>query len=127
MPLLRLAYSTQFLIAIIAVFVLWAQVGGQGHLDLVPWYLKLALGGGAAFAIVRATAAAVAHDKTWNGATLRWLGILTALLIGCALASYFQHLYGENEEQDQEETQTSWVVPMDRLRASSYELQVKGA
>jgi len=33
MPLLRLAYATQFLIALIAVFVLWSQVGGQSHLD----------------------------------------------------------------------------------------------
>src|ERR1035437_9599419 len=29
MPILRLAYSTQFLIALMAVFVLWSQVGGQ--------------------------------------------------------------------------------------------------
>ena len=29
MPILRLAYATQFLIALIAVFVLWSQVGGQ--------------------------------------------------------------------------------------------------
>ena len=29
MPILRLAYATQFLIALIAVFVLWSEVGGQ--------------------------------------------------------------------------------------------------
>ena len=34
---LRLAYATQFLIAVIAVFTLWSQVGGQSHLDLMPW------------------------------------------------------------------------------------------
>ena len=60
---LRLAYATQFLIAVIAVFMLWSQVGGQGHLDLMPWYLKLALGAGAAFAVVKATMAAVAGDR----------------------------------------------------------------
>jgi hypothetical protein len=36
MPILRLAYTTLYLIAIIAVFVVWSQVGGQGHLDLMP-------------------------------------------------------------------------------------------
>jgi hypothetical protein len=41
MHTLRLAYATQFLIALIAVYVLWSQVGGQSHLDLMPWYLKL--------------------------------------------------------------------------------------
>ena len=44
MPILRLAYTTQFLIALIAVFVLWSQVGGQSHIDLMPWYFKLGLG-----------------------------------------------------------------------------------
>ena len=82
MPILRLAYTTQFLIALVAVFVLWSQVGGQSHLDLMPWYLKLGLGAGAAFAAAKATAAAVSHDHTWNGATLKWFGITLALLIG---------------------------------------------
>ena len=75
MPILRLAYATQFLIALIAVFVLWSQVGGQSHLDLMPWYLKLCLGAGAAFAAVRASAAA--------RFVLRAL-VLTALLAGVA-------------------------------------------
>src|ERR1035441_9251861 len=75
MPILRLAYATQFLIALIAVFVLWSEVGGQVHLDLMPWYFKLAFGAGAAFAMVKATAAAVSHEHPWNGQTLKWLGI----------------------------------------------------
>jgi len=109
MPILRLAYTTLFLIALLAVFELWSQVGGQGHLDLVPWYLKLVLGGGAAFATVKATATAVAHDRIWNGRTLRWAGILLALLIGCGLASYYEHLYGEGDEE-QEQAVSSVVL-----------------
>ena len=109
MPILRLAYTTLFLIALLAVFELWSQVGGQGHLDLVPWYLKLVLGGGAAFATVKATAAAVANDRIWNGRTLRWAGILLALLIGCGLASYYEHLYGEGDEE-QEQAVSSAVL-----------------
>jgi len=109
MPILRLAYTTLFLIALLAVFELWSQVGGQGHLDLVPWYVKLVLGGGAAFATVKATAAAVANDRIWNGRTLRWAGILLALLIGCGLASYYEHLYGEGDEE-QEQAVSSAVL-----------------
>ena len=93
MPLLRLAYVTQFLLALIAVFVLWSQVGGQSHLDYMAWQWKLALGGGAAFAAVKATAASVAGEHAWNGKTLRWLGILLVLLVACGLASYYVHLY----------------------------------
>jgi len=104
MPILRLAYATQFLIALIAVFLLWSEVGGQSHLDLMPWHFKLALGVGVAFAMVKATAAAVAHEHPWNGRTLRWLGIMVALLVGCGLASYYCHMYleGDNEEDQQE-------------------------
>src|SRR5437762_12595190 len=98
MPILRLAYATQLLIAVIAVFLLWSQVGGQSHLDLMPWYLKLGLGGGAAFAVVKATKAAVEGAAAWNGATLKWFGILLALLVGCGLATYYYHVYGESDE-----------------------------
>src|SRR6266700_2572287 len=106
-PILRLAYTTQFLLALIAIFLVWSQVGGQSHLDLMPWYLKLGLGAGVAFATVKATAAAVAHDHTWNGTTLRWFGIVLALLIGCGLATYYYHVYGETDEDEQGDTQTS--------------------
>jgi len=109
MPILRLAYTTQFLLALLAVFVLWGEVGGQGHLDLMPWYLKLGLGGGASLAVVKATAAAVSHERAWNGATLRWAGILLALLVGCGLASYYYHVYGEQDEGD-DESQTSSLL-----------------
>jgi hypothetical protein len=103
MPILRLAYTTQFLIALIAVFVLWSQVGGQSHLDLMPWYLKLALGAGAAFAVVKATAAAVSHQHAWNGRTLKWVGIMVALLVGFGLASYYCHLYLETDDEDDQQ------------------------
>jgi len=105
MPILRLAYATQFLIALIAVFVLWSQVGGQGHLDLMPWHLKLALGVCTALASVKATEAAVGGARAWNGRSLKWLGLTLALLLGCGLASYYCHLnYEEGDEGDQQPT-----------------------
>ena len=118
MPLLRLAYTTQFLIALIAVFVLWSTVGGQNHLDLMPWYLKLGLGGGAALAAVRATVASVSFNKAWNGRTLKWFGVMLALLLGCGLASYYYHLYGETDEEDQQQEETATVAPATAVRTS---------
>ena len=108
---LRLAYATQFLIALIAIYVLWSQVGGQSHLDLMPWYVKLALGAGAALSVVKATAAAVSQERTWNGGTLKWFGILLVLLLGCGLASYYCHLYLEDDGDDQsgDNTAVGWV------------------
>jgi len=109
MPILRLAYTTLFLVALLAVFELWSQVGGQSHLDLMPWYLKLALGCGAAFAVAKVAAAAVSREKAWNPQTVRWAGILLALLIGCGLSSYYYHVYGEQQE-DEDDTVTSYLI-----------------
>jgi len=106
----RLAYVTQFMIALMAVFVLWAQVGGQSHLDLMPWYVKLGLGAGAALAAVRATMCAVSEKAAWNGGTVKWFGIMLALMAGCGLASYYFHVYGESEDEQDEETVTSQLV-----------------
>jgi len=113
MHTLRLAYATQFLIATIAIYVLWSQVGGQSHLDLMPWYVKLGLGAGAALAAVKATVAAVSQENAWNGRTLKWFGILLVLLLGCGLASYYCHLYLEDNGEDQsgDNTAVGWVVP----------------
>lgn len=112
MHTLRLAYATQFLIALIAVYVLWSQVGGQSHLDLMPWYVKLGLGAGAALAAVKATSAAVSQERAWNGRTLKWFGILLILLLGCGLASYYCHLYLEDNGDDQpgDNTAVAWVM-----------------
>jgi predicted outer membrane lipoprotein len=110
MPILRLAYSTLFLIAVIAVFVLWSQVGGQSHLDLLPWTVKLALGLAAAYGVVRATAASVSGDRAWNGQTLRWLGLTLAVLAACGYATYYAHM--NLEETDDEEQQDTAISSM---------------
>ena len=99
MPLLRLAYSALYLIALIAVFVAWSQVGGQAHVDLLPWWIKIGLGGTMAMAIVRATSAAVGGEKAWNGQTLKWLGLTLALGIGIGLATYYAHTYLEESDE----------------------------
>ena len=109
MRILRLAYVAEFFVAVIAVFVVWDEVGGQSHLDMMPWYLKLALGVGAALAAVKATVAAVERDRAWNSRSVRWFGILLALLFACGVATYYYHLL-EVEEQD-EEDQGASVLP----------------
>jgi hypothetical protein len=111
MPILRLAYTTQFLIALIAVFLVWSQVGGQGHLDIMPWYLKLGLGTGVAFGTVKTTMAAVSREPAWNGGVLRWLGITLTLVLACGLTTYYYHLYGESDETDEDAGAISLILP----------------
>ena len=91
MPILRLAYITLFLIALFTVFTLWSQVGGQGHLDLLPWWVKLVLAAGASYAIVRASAAAVAGDRGWTPQSVKWLGLALAAMVLCGMASFYAH------------------------------------
>jgi hypothetical protein len=127
MPILRLAYTTQFLIALIAVFLVWSQVGGQGHLDIMPWYLKLALGTGVAFGTVKTTMAAVSREATWNGGTLKWMGITLTLVLVCGLATYYYHVYGESDEGDEDSGSISLVTPgdagkLERLRPAAVRL-----
>jgi hypothetical protein len=88
---------------LIAIFVMWSQVGGQNHLDLLPWTVKLVLGVAAAYAVVRATVASVAGDRAWNGQTVRWLGLTLALLAACGYASYYAHTNLEDDDTEQQQ------------------------
>ena len=110
MPALRLAYAALFLVALIAVFTLWSQVAGQGHLDMISWYWKLGLGVGAAYATVKAAAAAVAEKEAWNVRSLRWFFIVLVMLAGCGLTAWYAHVYYCADEEGGDETATSAIV-----------------
>jgi hypothetical protein len=107
---LRLAYAIEFLLALIATFTVWNHVAAQGDLDVMAWYWKLLLGGGIAVATVKATAAAVESEQTWNPRTLRWLAVIITLAIGCGVVTYYYHLYAPADEEDETVTQSGAVV-----------------
>ncbi len=97
---LRIAYATQFVVTLMAVFAVWEQVGGQGHLDLVPWYAKLLLTVGVAVAAVKATVAAVEEDRFRNRRTVVWLAAVLALMIAMGALTYYEHLHEPADEED---------------------------
>ena len=100
--LFRLAYICEFLLALLAISVVWGQVGGQGHLDLMPWYDKFVLSVALALVTVLGTAAAVSHERAWNGTAIACLAI--AILIVCAMGAvtYYYHLHEDDETSDTE-------------------------
>ncbi len=100
--MLRIAYVCEFLLALLAITVVWGQLGGQDHLDLMPWYHKLVLTFALSLVIVLGTAAAVSRERAWNGVAIACLAI--AILIACAmgLVTYYYHLH--EEDQDPENT-----------------------
>jgi hypothetical protein len=89
---------SEFLLALIAALMLWSEVGGQGHLDLMPWYDKLSLSVALALVTVLGTMSATAHERAWNGRTVAFL--LMGLLIAGAMAAltYYYHLHEEEDE-----------------------------
>jgi hypothetical protein len=93
-------YVGEFLIAVMAVLSLWSQVGGQGHLDLMPWYLKLGLTSALALVTVMGTAAALSHPDAWNAKTIAF--VILGLLLACAMGvtSYYYHIHENDDEKD---------------------------
>jgi hypothetical protein len=98
--LLRLAYICEFFLALIAVLMAWSQIGGQSHLDLMPWYDILILSVSLALVAVMGTAAAVGHDKAWNTKSVTCL--IAALLIATAMGAvtYYYHLHEDDDNDD---------------------------
>ena len=96
---LRLAYMAEFLLAVVSILTLWSQVGGQGHLDLMPWYTKFGLTVAMALVTVAGTAAAVSHEKAWNAKTIACLLLALTLAGGMGAATYYYHLH-ENDDAD---------------------------
>jgi hypothetical protein len=94
--LLRAIYGIEFLIALVAGLQFWSYVGGQTHLDYIPWFWKFALSLGVAAAAVKITIAPTLR-QAW-----KWILLLALLLTAGGLLSYYAHL---NEPQDEDDTQ----------------------
>jgi cytochrome bd-type quinol oxidase subunit 2 len=95
--MLRIAYVCEFLLALLAITVVWGQVGGQDHLDLMPWYDKLVLTFALALVTVLGTVASVSREKAWNWTAIVCLAI--AILIACAMGAvtYYYHVHEDDE------------------------------
>lgn len=106
---LRLGYAFEFWLALLVIFTVWSQVGGQGHLDLIAWYIKLACSLTLAWSAVRMTGGMVENARAWNRATLRWffaVAAISALIVGI---TYWYHLHEVPDEPDADENSATAV------------------
>jgi hypothetical protein len=110
---LRLAYSFEFLIALLVIFMLWSEIGGQGHLDLMPWYIKLSSGLAMAWCCVRFTAGMVEEPKAWNFRSARWLSGIIAIAIVMGGITYYYHLHEAQDDQDTDDNRATSVKVAD--------------
>jgi hypothetical protein len=98
----RIAYAVQFVVTMMAIFEVWGQVGGQGHLDLMPWYAKLLLSSSLSLAAVKATVAAVDRDRFWNKRTSAWLAAVLLLITAMGLLTLYEHVHEPADEGDEQ-------------------------
>ena len=101
---LRLAYTLEFFIAVLTIFTLWSEVGGQGHLDLLPWYIKLICVLGSAWCCVRFTAGIVEQTKAWNRRSIGWLLGIVFFAIAMGSIVYYYHLHEEPDDDSNDTT-----------------------
>lgn len=115
---LRMAYALEFLIAMIAIFTVWSEVGGQGHMDLLPWFIKLGCSLSLAWCSVRFTAALVEHERAWNQHTLVWFTGMILIALAMGGITYYYHLHEVPDESDTDDTtstsisQPEWRQPL---------------
>ena len=115
---LRLAYMLEFLIALTTVYTLWSEIGGQGHLDLLPWYTKLICGVGLSWAVVRFTAGMVEVEQFWNFRTRRWFLIILLIVITMGGIVYYYHLHETPDQGDSQDGVTTAVRMTGRVKIS---------
>jgi hypothetical protein len=99
--LLRLAYAIEFLIAMIATFTAWSEIGGQDALDLMPWEWKLGFSVGLCAAIVAYTSAVVSTESFWTMRSARWMTAIVLVVCGMAAVTYYYALQVGTNETDE--------------------------
>ena len=104
---LRLAYAVEFLVALIAILNVWSEIGGQGHLDLMPWYIKLVCILGLAWCCVRFTASIVEQSKVWTGRTVAWFAGILLFGVAMGAITYYYHLHEEPQDDGEDTTAAS--------------------
>ena len=109
--LLRLVYAFEFLIALIAIFTAWSEVGGQAALDLMHWAWKLGLSVCLALSFVLYTSAIVAQDALWTMRSVRWLALIIVIILGIGAVTWYYALEAQTGESDETGTISRLSLP----------------
>ena len=105
---LRIVFVSEFLVAVIAVFTAWSEIGGQAALDLMPWGWKFGLGLGLSVSLVAYSAALLLSDSLWNPRTAKWLALMLVLLLAMGVVTYYYVLQvGVSDSSDDQESSAS--------------------
>lgn len=117
--LLRLVYAFEFLIALVAIFTAWSEIGGQAALDLMNWGWKLGLSVALAGAIVAYTTAVISEDSIWTMRSARWLTAIVVVTLAIGVVTYYYALQVDTGESDETGTISASDLPLNSLTAFS--------
>jgi hypothetical protein len=117
--LLRLAYALEFLVAIIAVFTAWSEIGGQAALDLMHWGWKLGLSAAMAGSIVAYTQAIVIEDSLWTARSARRLTLLLLTGVAMGLVTYYYFMQEDSGDNDEPDTTTTHLTSIRQVNGAS--------
>lgn len=120
--LLRLAYVCEFLLAIVAIFTAWSEIGGQAALDVMYWAWKLGFGVALAAAIVAFTAALVSEEALMTVRSARWLAAIIVLLAAMGALTYYYSLEEDNGDSDDPSTISllrEWAIRLETAKVST--------
>jgi len=100
---LRLALIVEYILALIATTVVWEEIGGQGLLDLMPWYTKLGLMGGFCWALVGFSGSLARPGRWRTRRSILWLCAMIVLATGMGLVTYYYYLHAPADDDDDDE------------------------
>jgi len=99
--LLRFAYACEFLLALIAIFTAWSEIGGEAALDLMHWGWKLGFAVVLAGGAVGYTAAIVGEERIMNARAARWLATILLVTLAMGVVTYYYAIEAETGETDE--------------------------
>jgi len=106
---IRAIYGIEFLLAVFCTLYMWDVVSGDGNLDYVPWYWKLAGPVVFSVAVVAATSILVRVPQARIAGAIGW--IVVCLVIAAVLAFVTRYYVTAAEKEQQEESQDK-VLPL---------------
>lgn len=110
--LLRLVYAVEFLVALVAIFTAWSEIGGQAVLDLMHWGWKLGLSLILAASVVGFSAAIATEERLWTLRSARWLTAVLLCLAGIVVVTYYYALQVDNSEGDDSGRVSAIALPV---------------
>ena len=100
--LLRLAYAFEFLVALVAIFTAWSEIGGQAALDLMHPMWKMGFSLALAGSMVAYTVALVSEESPWTMRSARWLTASVVVVAAMVVVTYFYALQEDNSNGSDE-------------------------